>query len=88
MLLQVGRICIKKLGRDAGSRAVITAVDGKGNIKIISGERQKERRCNPAHLEFLNEIIDISNKELVNKSLGIKEKVQHAAAQSKGAKAK
>ncbi|MCW6160212.1 MAG: hypothetical protein LVQ95_03955 [Candidatus Micrarchaeales archaeon] len=73
MLLEVGRVCIKKYGRDAGSRAVITAVD-KNAVRIISADRPKERKCNPAHLEFLNEIIDVKNKELVNKTLGIKEK--------------
>ena len=89
MLLQVGRVCIKKLGRDAGSRAVITATDGKGNVRIVSAARMKERRCNPAHLEFLNETIDVNNKELVNKTLGVKEKVPHAVpAQKTAAKAK
>jgi ribosomal protein L14E/L6E/L27E len=73
MLLEVGRVCIKKYGRDAGSRAVITAVGADG-VRIISAERTKERRCNPAHLEYLNEVIDPKNSELVKKTLGIKEK--------------
>jgi len=79
MLLEVGRVCIKKYGRDAGSRAVVTAVD-KNMVKIISADRPKERKCNPSHLEFLNEVIDVKNKELVNKTLGIKEKTPPPAA--------
>ncbi len=79
MLLEVGRVCIKKYGRDAGSRAVVTAVD-KNMVKIISADRPKERKCNPSHLEFLNEVIDVKNKELVNKTLGIKEKAPPAVA--------
>ncbi|MGC8649016.1 MAG: 50S ribosomal protein L14e [Candidatus Micrarchaeia archaeon] len=71
MLLQPGRICIKKLGRDAGSRAVITSVEKDGFVKIITAERSKERRCNPSHLEMLNEIIDIKNKEAVAKAIGL-----------------
>ena len=73
-LMEVGRVCIKKYGRDAGSRAVITAVEKDGFAKIISADRPKERRCNPTHLEFLNEVVDTKNRELVNKTLGITEK--------------
>ncbi len=79
-LLEVGRICIKKFGRDAGSRAVITAVEKDGMVRIMSAMRPKERKCNPAHLEFLSEMVDVKNKELVHKALGIKEKAPHAAA--------
>ncbi|MCL4373648.1 MAG: 50S ribosomal protein L14e [Candidatus Marsarchaeota archaeon] len=70
MLLEPGRVCIKKYGRDAGSRAVVTKVLDNGFVNIITAKRKKERRCNTKHLEFLNKTIDISNKELVNKELG------------------
>ena len=75
MLLEVGRVCVKKYGRDAGSRAVITAVLQDGFVKIITATRSKrERRCNPRHLEFLKEVIDVKSKEQVNKTLGIMER--------------
>lgn len=77
MLLETGRICIKKYGRDAGSRAVVTKVLDNGFVSIITAERQKERKCNPRHLEFLNEKIDPNDKALVNKTLGIKPKEEH-----------
>jgi len=70
-ILQVGRVCIKKYGRDAGSRAVITKVIDGNFVSVVTAERQKERRCNVSHLEFLDEVIDVSKKELVNKTLGI-----------------
>ncbi|MGC8572200.1 MAG: hypothetical protein ACP5RI_01565 [Candidatus Micrarchaeia archaeon] len=76
MLLQPGRVCIKKLGRDARSKAIITSVEKDGFVKIITSERQKERRCNPAHLEILNEIIDINNKKEIETVLGIQAKEQ------------
>ncbi len=79
-ILQVGRVCIKKYGRDAGSRAVITKIVDDSFVNVITAERQKERRCNVAHLEFLDEIIDTSKKELVNKTLGIEQKKQTTAA--------
>ncbi len=69
-MLEPGRVCIKKYGRDAGSRAVVTKVLDNGFVNIITAKRKKERRCNTKHLEFLNKTIDISNKELVNKELG------------------
>ena len=77
MLLQVGRVCVKKYGRDAGSRAVITAVLDDGFVRIITATRSsRERRCNPRHLEFLKEVIDVKDREQVNRTLGIIEKAK------------
>jgi ribosomal protein L14E/L6E/L27E len=67
MLVETGRVCIKKCGRDAGDKAVITQVIGKGFVKIITQTRKKERKCNTAHLEFLNEKVDLKNKEDLKK---------------------
>lgn len=67
-------MCVKKFGRDAGARAVITSVAGDGAVRVITALRQKERKCNPAHLEFLNETVDVNNKEQVAKALGIGKK--------------
>ena len=78
MLLETGRVCIKKYGRDAGSRAVVTKVLDSGFVSIVTGVRQKERRCNVRHLEFLNEKVDVNDKALVNKTLGVKPKEEHA----------
>lgn len=74
MLLEVGRVCIKKYGRDAGKKAVIVAVDGKGFVRIVTSMRNKERSCNPKHLEFLNQTVDIKDKDAVNDVLDIKTK--------------
>lgn len=74
MLLEPGRICIKKYGRDAGSRAVVVAVEKDGFVKIASAGRKKEKAVNVKHLEFLNETVDIKDKEKMNRVLGIQEK--------------
>jgi ribosomal protein L14E/L6E/L27E len=75
LLLEAGRLCVKKYGRDAGSRAVITSLGSDGFVNIITATRsKKERRCNPKHLEFLKEVIDVKNREQVNKALGIVER--------------
>lgn len=77
MLLEPGRVCIKKYGRDAGSRAVVVKVIDSGFVNIVTSLRQKERRCNVKHLEFLNEKVDLNDKAQVNKTLGVKPKVEH-----------
>lgn len=82
MLLEPGRVCIKKYGRDAGSRAIVTKVIDARFVNVITAVRQRERRCNTSHLEFLNEKVDASDKELVNKTLGVKPKEQRAPAQA------
>ncbi|MEM0200995.1 MAG: hypothetical protein QXD23_01165 [Candidatus Micrarchaeaceae archaeon] len=73
-LLEEGRICVKKLGRDSGEKAVVTKIIDKNFVMIMSHSRQKERRCNIKHLEFLNEKIDPKNKEQLNTTLEIIEK--------------
>ncbi len=73
-LLEEGRVCVKKLGRDAGDKAVVTKVIDKNFVMIISHSRHKERKCNIKHLEFLNEKVDHKNKEQVNTLLEIKER--------------
>lgn len=70
-LAEVGRVCIKKFGRDAGARAVITKVIDSKFVSIVTGERKNERRCNVRHLEFLNEKVDTKDKEQVAKILEI-----------------
>jgi ribosomal protein L14E/L6E/L27E len=84
MLLEQGRICVKKYGRDAGNRAVVTKVVDEKFVNIITATRQKERRCNVRHLEFLNETVDINDKGQVNKILGVKAKAEHQPKKKTG----
>ena len=63
MLIEEGRICIKKFGRDAGQRAVILKAIDQNFVSIATHSRPKERRCNVRHLEFLSEKIDPKDKE-------------------------
>ena len=65
VLLEKGRVCIKKYGRDAGSKAVVTVVEDNGFVRILSAGRKKERRVNSRHLEFLAETVDVSDKETI-----------------------
>ncbi len=61
-LYEVGRICVKTMGREAGSYCVIVeAQDAKTVLitgpKNISGVRR--RLCNTRHLEPLDSTLDI-----------------------------
>jgi large subunit ribosomal protein L14e len=82
-LLEEGRVCIKKSGRDAGSKVVVTKVIDARFVSIIAPHRPKERKCNVSHLEFLNERVDPRDKAQVNKVLGIKEKTEYPASKKK-----
>lgn len=46
--LEVGRVCIKTKGREAGKKAVIVELE-KG-FALIDGEGIRRRKCNPRHL--------------------------------------
>ena len=50
-MIEIGRLCVKIAGRDAGLKCVVVDVLGK-NIVLIDGETRR-RKCNIAHLEPL-----------------------------------
>ncbi|UCC58251.1 MAG: 50S ribosomal protein L14e [Candidatus Bathyarchaeum sp.] len=60
--LEVGRICVKVVGREAGKRCIIADVVDK-NFVLITGPKAvsgvKRRRVNANHLEPTGEKIDI-----------------------------
>jgi large subunit ribosomal protein L14e len=73
--VEVGRICVKTLGREAGSKCVIVdLVDD--NFVVITGPKDvsgvKRRRANVKHIEVTNDSIGIkkgSNDDEVKKAL-------------------
>lgn len=70
-LVEIGRVCVKRFGRDAGKRAVVTKVIDANFVSIITSVRLKERKCNVKHLEFLSEKVDSGNREQLAKALEI-----------------
>jgi large subunit ribosomal protein L14e len=70
--IEVGRICVKTLGREAGKKCVIVDIVDK-NFVLITGPKTvtgiKRRRANINHLEPTNEKIEIkkgaSDEEIV-----------------------
>lgn len=59
-LFEVGRLCIKVAGRDAGNKCVVIQELDKGYVLIDGGVRRK--KVNIKHLEPLAEIIELNNK--------------------------
>ncbi|MBW2985093.1 50S ribosomal protein L14e [Candidatus Woesearchaeota archaeon] len=56
-MYEVGRLCVKIAGRDAGKKCVIVDVL-KDNYVMIDGTTRR-RKCNTAHLEPLDKVIKI-----------------------------
>ena len=70
-MIEVGRVCVKIAGREALNKCVVVKViDDK--FVTIDGQ-VKRRKCNIAHLEPLNEKLDIkeaASTEEVKKAFG------------------
>ncbi len=58
MTMNVGRVCVKLVGREAGKRCVIVDVIDDTYV-LVDGPEVKRRRCNVAHLEPLNQTMKI-----------------------------
>jgi large subunit ribosomal protein L14e len=87
--VEIGKICVKTFGREAGSKCVIVdLVDD--NFVVITGPKEvngvKRRRANVKHIEITNDTVNIkkgSSDDEVKKALekagklsGMKEKVK------------
>ncbi|MHA1734592.1 MAG: 50S ribosomal protein L14e [Promethearchaeota archaeon] len=57
-VFEVGRVCVKLTGREAGRYAVIVEVIDK-NYALVDGPRIRRRRCNFNHLEPTSDMLDI-----------------------------
>jgi large subunit ribosomal protein L14e len=80
--IEVGRICVKTSGREAGKRCVILDVVDK-NFVLVTGPKSvngvKRRRVNANHVKPTEEKIKISKgatDEEVAKALGEPEKAE------------
>ncbi len=70
-LIEEGRVCIKKYGRDAGRKAVIVKVIDDNFVSIVTELRPKPRKCNINHLEVLAEKVNAADKNEIAKVLEI-----------------
>lgn len=64
--IEVGRICVKIAGREAGKKCIIVDVIDK-NFLLITGPKQvngvKRRRVNISHVEPTEKKVDITRGE-------------------------
>jgi large subunit ribosomal protein L14e len=56
-MIEVGRLCVKTAGRDAGKKCVVIEVIDS-NFVMIDGETRR-RKCNILHLEPLDKTADV-----------------------------
>lgn len=54
----IGRVCVKTMGREAGNYCVVVDIIDK-NYVIIDGLNIRRRRVNYKHIEPLTELVDI-----------------------------
>lgn len=59
-MFDVGRVCIKLAGRDAGQKCVIVEVLDDKTV-LIDGMTRR-RKCNKLHLEPLSQTLDLRQK--------------------------
>ena len=78
--LEVGRICVKTLGREVGKRCVIVDMIDKSFV-LITGPQAltgvKRRRANVKHLEITEQTVEIPRRatdDQVTKALSKKAK--------------
>ena len=85
--IEVGRLCVKIAGRDAGKECIIIDVTDK-NFVLIDGNTRR-RKCNIDHLELLPQKADIkkdaSHEDVLTalKALGIKPEAKSPAKPKK-----
>lgn len=61
-MIEIGRVCVKIAGRDAGNYCAIVEVLDKNYVMIDGNVRRK--KCNVKHLEPLDKLLKIKAKAL------------------------
>jgi len=85
-MLDIGRICIKIAGRDAGLKCVVVDHLGEGYV-MIDGQTRR-RKCNINHLEPLNQAIKIRKGASQTEVFGEFKKLKIEVREKKSKKAK
>jgi large subunit ribosomal protein L14e len=59
MVMEIGRVCVRIAGHEAGKKCVIVDVIDRTYV-LVAGPEIKRKRCNIAHLEPLSQKLDIA----------------------------
>jgi large subunit ribosomal protein L14e len=80
--IEVGRICVKLFGREAGLKCVIVDLIDK-NFVLVTGPKKvnglKRRRTNVKHLEPTDEMIDVKKGASDDDVVKVAEKAKKSA---------
>ena len=60
--IEVGRICLKISGREAGEKCVIVEIIDDKFFEVV-GNTVKYRRCNIKHLEPLEQVMEVKSDD-------------------------
>lgn len=61
--IEVGRICVKIAGREAGEKCVIVEIIDDNYVEVV-GSTIKNRKCNLKHLEPVDQTIEIKSDDV------------------------
>ena len=61
--IEVGRVCVKIAGREAGEKCVVVDIIDDKFVEIV-GPSIKNRRCNIKHLEPVDQLIEIESEDI------------------------
>lgn len=59
--MEIGQVCIKTKGREAGNKVVILSKVSEGKV-LIDGPKVKRKNCNVLHLFPINKKIKIQKE--------------------------
>lgn len=82
-MFDIGRVCIKIAGRDAGKKCVVLK-KLEGKYVMIDGETRR-RKCNTLHLEPLDQILEIkenATREEIMTALGQEHVIKKSKAKT------
>jgi large subunit ribosomal protein L14e len=58
IIMEIGRVCIKTKGREAGQKVVVLS-DVKSGKVLVDGEKVKRKECNVLHLFPLKDKVSV-----------------------------
>lgn len=67
--MDIGRVCIKTQGREAGKKCVVVEVIDR-NFVLVTGPEVRRRRVNMNHLKPLDETVDIQRNATDEEAIG------------------
>lgn len=68
-MIDAGRVCTKKTGRDTGERCVIINVLDDTFVEIVTKGRKRARKVNISHLIPLDQTVDPKSEEQIKAAL-------------------